>query len=142
LYSSGGGIYLNGEAAVVIDEKREGKEYLLYLVDLVNGKSICLARDWRDNLKIDALRMNDKDNVATALRTIRKGKKITLKNGDDVTLLDDIPFGHKFACVSIKKGGDIIKYGEKIGRATASIKKGAYVHVHNVESLRGRGDLS
>ena len=35
----------------------------------------------------------------------------------------------------------IIKYGEEIGVATHEIKRGEYVHVHNLDSMRGRGDL-
>ncbi|MPN58021.1 Galactarate dehydratase (L-threo-forming) [bioreactor metagenome] len=53
-----------------------------------------------------------------------------------------VPYGHKIAVRDIKAGEDILKYGEVIGRATDDIQKGAHVHVHNVESLRGRGDLS
>jgi altronate dehydratase small subunit len=41
----------------------------------------------------------------------------------------------------MKKGDDVIKYGEVVGRTTATINIGDHVHVHNVESLRGRGDL-
>ena len=40
----------------------------------------------------------------------------------------------------IKKGELINKYGEEIGIATKDIKKGEYVHVHNLDSMRGRGD--
>ncbi len=58
-----------------------------------------------------------------------------------VTLLKDIPFGHKFALEDIMKGTPIIKYGETIGFATEDIKEGDHVHVHNVEGLRGRGDM-
>jgi hypothetical protein len=58
-----------------------------------------------------------------------------------VTLLDDIPSNHKFAPVDIKAGDPIIKYGLNIGRASCDIKKGQYVHIHNIESNRGRGDL-
>jgi altronate dehydratase small subunit len=43
--------------------------------------------------------------------------------------------------VAIGKGDDVVKYGEIIGRATADIAKGEHVHVHNIESLRGRGDI-
>ena len=42
--------------------------------------------------------------------------------------------------MDINKGEHIIKYGESIGGATSNIKKGDYVHVHNLESLRARGD--
>ena len=41
----------------------------------------------------------------------------------------------------ISKGENLIKYGEAIGQATQDIEEGQHVHVHNVESLRGRGDL-
>ena len=34
----------------------------------------------------------------------------------------------------------IVKYGEIIGRATQDIAVGQHVHVHNLESCRGRGD--
>lgn len=36
---------------------------------------------------------------------------------------------------------EVIKYGEIIGKASVEIRKGQHVHVHNLESLRGRGDL-
>ena len=34
-----------------------------------------------------------------------------------------------------------MKYGEEIGIATREIVKGEYVHIHNLDSMRGRGDL-
>lgn len=52
-----------------------------------------------------------------------------------------IPYGHKIALVAVARGASIIKYGQVIGRATADIAPGDHVHVHNLESLRGRGDL-
>jgi len=33
-----------------------------------------------------------------------------------------------------------VKYGEPIGIATRDIRSGQHVHVHNLESARGRGD--
>ena len=49
--------------------------------------------------------------------------------------------GHKVSLFRIEKGERIIKYGETIGLATAKIDTGCHVHVHNLESRRGRGDL-
>ena len=40
--------------------------------------------------------------------------------------------GHKYALCDIKKGENIIKYGNPIGHATADIKAGEHVHTHNV----------
>lgn len=42
--------------------------------------------------------------------------------------------GHKYALRDIKKGENIIKYGNPIGHATTDIKKGDHVHSHNVKT--------
>jgi altronate dehydratase small subunit len=88
---------------------------------------------------------HEKDNVATALSDLVVGDRVTLmgpgKSGV-ITADQTIPFGHKIALLAIEKGESIIKYGEIIGRATQKIILGKHVHVHNVESLRGRGDVT
>lgn len=93
-----------------------------------------------------ALIANDKDNVATVFETnVEQGEEIEVRdrrgNGSVLLLKDCIPYGHKVAVKPITMGSTIIKYGEDIGRATKSIEKGEHVHVHNLESMRGRGDL-
>lgn len=91
-----------------------------------------------------AMVINTADNVATAIADIQTGEVVSLKVGQEtknIEIREEIPFGHKFALGKIEKGEGIIKYGEKIGRATQAIEGGFHVHVHNVESLRGRGDL-
>ena len=75
-------------------------------------------------LKIDSL-----DNVAVALTNLTKGENL-----DDVTLLDDIKQGHKFALKDIKQGENIIKYGYPIGHASKDIKQGQHVHSFNLET--------
>lgn len=82
----------------------------------------------------------EKDNVATAVKPIAAGEEIKIEDML-IQVLEDVPFGHKFSIANIEKGGEVIKYAEVIGEATAEIKKGSYVHVHNVVSKRGRGDL-
>lgn len=42
--------------------------------------------------------------------------------------------GHKYALTDIKKGENIIKYGNPIGHATEDIKKGEHVHSHNIKT--------
>ncbi len=42
--------------------------------------------------------------------------------------------GHKYARFDIKKGENIIKYGQPIGHATEDIKKDEHVHVHNLKT--------
>jgi transcriptional regulator with XRE-family HTH domain len=39
-------------------------------------------------------------------------------------------------------GSDIVKYGESLGMATKAISPGEHVHVHNLDSKRGRGDMA
>jgi altronate dehydratase small subunit len=96
-------------------------------------------------VKLQALVMNSDDNVATAVRSLKRGETVNTEvgvNDTGVLLVSDIPFGHKLAMKDIARGADIVKYGEVIGRAVAGIQKGEHVHVHNVEGLRGRGDKS
>lgn len=93
-----------------------------------------------------ALKVHDKDNVATIFANgIADGTLVEIhdKKGaaESVAVKGDVPFGHKIAVRRIGKGEQIIKYGEEIGVATKDIAKGEYVHVHNLDSMRGRGDL-
>ena len=91
-----------------------------------------------------ALIANAKDNVATALTDLKEKDTIAIESNSrefNVNLKSSIPFGHKFSVADIKKGEEILKYGETIGIATKNISIGDHVHVHNVESQRGRGDL-
>lgn len=67
-------------------------------------------------------RINQADNVAVALEDLRKGSEIC-----GVRLLDDIPFGHKFALEDISDGGKIIKYGFPIGHITKSVSAGSRI---------------
>lgn len=87
--------------------------------------------------------MDTADDVATALMDLSAG---TVVDDPDwqlhITLRMDIPFGHKFAIRAIPKGGRVHKYGQVMGSAISDIEPGDHVHVHNVESLRGRGDLA
>ena len=96
-------------------------------------------------LKEKAVVLNAKDNVATALADLEAGTSLELEVGDKpltVKLTAEVPFGHKFSLARIEPGAPVIKYGEVIGTATSAIAPGDYVHVHNVASTRGRGDLA
>ena len=95
-------------------------------------------------MEIDAIMIKEQDNVATALRDIQPNEKAVIGIGDrkkEALIKEYIPYGHKFATKNIRKGENIFKYGEVIGRATQNITSGTYAHVQNIESLRGRGDL-
>lgn len=77
----------------------------------------------------DYIIINQKDNVAVALRDFKKGEEIA-----GVVLLEDLPRAHKVAIKDIKVNEDIIKYGYPIGHATKDIAKGEHVHVNNTKT--------
>ncbi|MGY4706714.1 UxaA family hydrolase [Candidatus Bipolaricaulota sp. J31] len=87
------------------------------------------------------LRLHPRDNVALALEPLPPGTEATVGEVT-VRLRDPIPYGHKFALYPIPRGGQVIKYGCPIGRATRDISPGEHVHVHNLESGRSYGDTS
>ncbi|MBR5521133.1 MAG: UxaA family hydrolase [Oscillospiraceae bacterium] len=93
-----------------------------------------------------ALKVDDLDNVATIFANgVTDGMQVEMRDkkgiSETITVCGDVPYGHKIAVKDIQAGESIIKYGESIGRASRPIKKGDYVHVHNLEAMRGRGDL-
>ncbi|MCI5851900.1 MAG: altronate dehydratase family protein [Sutterellaceae bacterium] len=95
-------------------------------------------------MDVKAIRIREEDSVATLLEDARAGDAVRVTGAgpaDAVTALDPIPFGHKVALRRIAKGEEVVKYGESIGRATADIPAGAWVHVQNLASDRGRGDV-
>ena len=79
-----------------------------------------------------------KDNVATAKFPLKAGTFLTFSKGKTIEVREEIPFGHKVALRKIPKGGPVIKYGERIGRAIRTIEPGELAHVHNVEGERGK----
>jgi len=85
--------------------------------------------------------IDESDNVATNVADeIPKGTEVDVK-GTTIETLDVIPYGHKMAIKTILKSEHVLKYGLSIGSAVEDIQPGNHVHVHNVESNRGRGDL-
>ena len=92
------------------------------------------------------LKVSESDNVATVFAKVAKSECVYIadKEGNkfEVNAISDIPSGHKIAIAKISTGDKIYKYGEVIGQARAMIAIGEHVHVHNIDSLRGRGDLA
>ena len=86
------------------------------------------------------LRIDEKDNVVTCLKDLSAGQILDLESGL-LPVKENVPIFHKIALFAIKQGDLCYKYGQIIGRATRDIAPGEYVHVHNLDSTRGRGDL-
>lgn len=83
-----------------------------------------------------AVLVSDKDNVITAVSDLKKGEDAVYRVSSgtkQIKASEDIPYGHKVALAKVAKGGDIIKYGEIIGRAKSDIESGQWVHTHNTK---------
>ena len=80
------------------------------------------------------LQITPRDMVAVALEPLKAGETVAYAGGE-ITLLEDLPMGHKTALRDIREGEPVIKYGYPIGRALADIPAGAHVHTHNLKTL-------
>lgn len=76
-----------------------------------------------------AIIINEKDNVAVALKPLKVGE-----NCFGITLKTDVPEKHKFALTDIGEGEQIIKYGFPIGVAPEKICAGSHIHSHNLKT--------
>jgi altronate hydrolase len=89
----------------------------------------------------DAIRLHPDDGVAVALRDIAAGEPGRWTGGGssgEIVALDPIRLGHKLGLRAIAKGEAVVKYGARIGIATADIAPGRHVHLHNLASARAR----
>lgn len=81
--------------------------------------------------------MDRKDNVGVVLDKAATGDTCT-HDEKPIAILNDIDFAHKVAITDIPKDDLIIKYGQEIGYAEKNIRKGEWVHVHNMGCRRGK----
>lgn len=104
------------------------------------------ADEKRARERLRALIIHPDDNVANLVGPGAKGQTVDCavegRDGTEtVDLVEDLPSNHKLARREIAEGEPITKYGLVIGKASQVIGRGEHVHVHNIESNRGRGDL-
>ncbi len=84
----------------------------------------------------DYIKIHENDNVIVALKEIAAGTVVEV-SGAKVTAAENIPAGHKMALTDIAEGGDVIKYGFRIGNAKEDIKAGSWIHTHNIKTALG-----
>ncbi len=87
-------------------------------------------------MKENALLIHPRDNVIVALRELAAGEEARAKGIESFPVLEKIPPSHKAALRDIPAGEEIIKYGEVVAVSTREIRKGQWVHTHNLESKR------
>lgn len=85
-------------------------------------------------------RVSPNDSVAVALTDLTPGQTVALAH-QSITIGAEIPAGHKVSMRPHGPGDAVVKYGAPIGRATADIQTGDWVHSHNLASAL-EGDLS
>ena len=84
-------------------------------------------------MKINALVISAKDNVAVLTESVNAGQTISSET-IELTAREDVGASHKVAIVPIAKGEPVIKYGHPIGVASKAIEPGGWIHTHNLES--------
>lgn len=87
---------------------------------------------------INAILLDEKDNVVTCVKEVQAGEEITYRSSDGLKTLkteEPIPYCHKVALTALSVGDEVIKYGEMIGKATAAIAKGCHVNENNIISI-------
>lgn len=86
------------------------------------------------------------DLVAVAVRDVEPADVLVrYLDGSSETrieVLAAVPLGHKVALEGIDAGADVVEYGVRTGLATGDIKKGDYVHTHNVRSARWQNSVA
>lgn len=84
----------------------------------------------------DYIKIHENDNVIVAIKEIAAGETVDI-SGMQVTAKENIPAGHKMALEDIAQGGDVIKYGFRIGNAKENISAGSWIHTHNIKTALG-----
>ncbi len=75
------------------------------------------------------------DNVATLIDDAVAGPvEIVGAPRREVVATENIARGHKIALTDLAAGSAVIKFGVSIGHASQAVRRGAWVHLHNLAS--------
>jgi altronate dehydratase len=93
-------------------------------------------------MSASAAMLDASDNVATLLAPVQPAETVIVRtsSGEERSLVarEAIGLCHKIALCDLDAGMRVIKYGQCIGETSQPVAQGAWVHVHNLRSLRGR----
>ncbi len=78
-----------------------------------------------------AIHLHTEDNVAIARVPLSAGTLLRIR-GQEVTVAEEIPMGHKVAIGRVAPGQHVKRYGQNIGVAKVTIEPGQRVHTHNL----------
>lgn len=82
---------------------------------------------------INILKINPADNVVVAIQPQSAGAVIEV-DGKQITVLENVPAGHKIAIADIAEGENVIKYGFPIGHAREAKKAGSWMNENNIKT--------
>ncbi|MDO4960424.1 MAG: altronate dehydratase family protein [Eubacteriales bacterium] len=81
-----------------------------------------------EEYKSPVIRLDEKDNIVVARMAVPAG---TVLKNENITVLEDIPVGHKIAVCDIGEGEPVLKCSTVIGNAAKNCPAGS--HMHNDE---------
>ncbi len=84
-------------------------------------------------MAVKFLKINPDDNVVVAIQDLKKGETLNV-DGKEITLLQDVPMGHKVLISPLKKDENIIKYGYPIGHAIKDEATGTWMNENNIKT--------
>ena len=88
----------------------------------------------------DFLVHNEGDDVGVAVQDVEPGAaRVTYMDSErtiGIEVREAVPLGHKIALGDLVEGADVIEYSVRVGITRRPIRKGEYVHVHNIRSAR------
>lgn len=86
---------------------------------------------------IKFIKINPSDNVAVAIEPLEKGEHISV-DGTEMTMLTEVPAGHKFLLQDLLESENVIKYGYPIGRLKEAHRAGEWVDDRHIRTnLKG-----
>ena len=80
----------------------------------------------KESLEHIVIKTSETDNVGIIANFVGFKKDDILKNG--ITLMENVPMGHKVALSNLGEGDKIVRYGQTIGIAKTKIKAGEWVN--------------
>ena len=89
-------------------------------------------------MKINALLMDESDNVVTCVSEVATGENVVYRKGEELLTIQakqDIPYCHKIALTDLPEGAEVIKYGELIGKTDCAVDAGHLVNHENIHSV-------
>ena len=84
-------------------------------------------------MKQNILKLHELDNVAILTVDVEAGQEL-ITDGFSTRAIKPLSLGDKIALSDLDKGQQIFKYGLAIGSTKETVKKGQWVHLHNMQS--------